>query len=286
MVSLVLVTEVQSGSVPQSQIKIGAEAVLERNSKKLFLNATSASFHLAEFVTKGKAKTVLVEGELLHHLEITDDLGAKGDETGKVRLTIRPIESSGEFGAVLATREVPGDEFKVDSPSGITITTYGCCQENSAETLLSLGSLKTLYVRSGGVPLTTYTRLGKPALGRLIAVYLAMTAADESVLGKDKSAVGLITVEGEDEVLQRILVHLNGDKPRETALDWSFELGWKTASVAFENHTVIDPAKPSKPVFIWKIGDQQSIELPLFDDRLDIAAAKLPTGVTLQALSP
>lgn len=152
--------------------------------------------------------------------------------------------------------------------------------------MLSLGSLKTLYVRSGGVPLTTYTRLGKPALGRLIAVYLAMTAADESVLGKDKSAVGLITVEGEDDVLQRILIHLHGDKPREAALDWSFELGWKTASAALENHTVIDPAKPSKPVFTWKIGDQQSIEIPLVDDRLDLAAAKLPAGVTLQALSP
>jgi hypothetical protein len=58
---------------------------------------------------KGKAKTVLVEGELLQHLEVTDDLGAKGDETGKVKLTIRPIESSGQFGAVLATREVSGD---------------------------------------------------------------------------------------------------------------------------------------------------------------------------------
>jgi hypothetical protein len=166
IISLVLVTEVHSGSVTQTQIKTGGEAVLERDGKKLFLNAASASFNLAEFVAKGKVKTVLVEGELLQHLEVTDDLGAKGDETGKVRLTIRPIESSGEFGAALATREVPGDEFKVDSPSGVTITTYGCCQENSAETLLSLGSLKTLYVRSGGVPLTTYTRLGKPAVGR------------------------------------------------------------------------------------------------------------------------
>lgn len=88
---LILVPDVHSGSVSQTQIKNGAEAVLERDGKKVFLNATSASFHLAEFVTKGKAKTVLVEGELLQHLEITDDLGAKGDETGKVRLTIRPI---------------------------------------------------------------------------------------------------------------------------------------------------------------------------------------------------
>jgi len=33
--------------------------------------------------------------------------GAKGDETGRVRLTIRPIEAGGRFGAVSAIREVP-----------------------------------------------------------------------------------------------------------------------------------------------------------------------------------
>jgi hypothetical protein len=113
-----------------------------------------------------------------------------------------------------------------------------------------------------------------------------MTAADETVLGQDPSAVALITVDGEDEVRQRILVHLRAEKPREAALDWSTELGWKTASASLENHTVIDPAKPSKPVFIWKIGEQQTIELPLVNDKLDIAAGKAPSNVTLQAISP
>jgi hypothetical protein len=119
-----------------------------------------------------------------------------------------------------------------------------------------------------------------------IAVYLAMTAADQSVLGDDRSAVAMITVAGEDAVLQRMLVHLRAEKPREAVLDWSTEIGWRNTSGTLDSHIVIEPAKSSKPVFTWKIRERQAIELPLVEDRLDVAAAKLPSGVTLQAISP
>jgi hypothetical protein len=106
------------------------------------------------------------------------------------------------------------------------------------------------------------------------------------LLGNYSSAVAMSTVAGEDVVLQRMRVHLHADNPREAVVAWSTELGWKTASGALDNHTVIDRAKPTKPVFTWKIGEQQTIELPLVNDRLDAAAAKLPAGVALEALPP
>ena len=105
----------RADSTRHAQISGAAEASLEKDSKGLFLKAASHSFQLAEFAAKGKARTVLVEGEIFQRLQVTDDLGAKGDETGRVKLTIRPIESSGEFGAILATREVPGDDVKLDA---------------------------------------------------------------------------------------------------------------------------------------------------------------------------
>jgi len=73
-------------------------------------------------------------------------------------------------------------------------------------------------------------------------------------------------------------VHLRADKPREAALEWSTEHGWRNASSALDEHTVIDPAKQSKPVFQWRVGDNKAIVLPLLNDRLDVAAAKLPAG--------
>ena len=49
---------------------------------------------------------------------------------------------------------------------------------------------------------------------------------------------------------------------------------------------MIDPAKPSHPpVFEWRTGDDTVIALPLVNDRLDLTAARLPAGVTLEALS-
>ncbi len=278
------VTPVVAAGSGSTAVSGNAEATLQRDGKGLFLTTHSRSFEIAQFALKGQTKTVLVEGEVAHRLAVTDDLGAKGDETGTVTLTIRPIGASGTFGATAATRALSGDEIKLESPAGINVITYGCCQENTAEEMLSLASLQTLYVRSGGAPLTTYTRLGTPALGRLIVPYLVMTAADEAVLGKDPSAVGMLTLAGEGEVMQRLRIHLRTAKAREAALEWSLELGWKTASGALENHTVIDPAKPSRPVFQWKIAEHQAIEIPLVDDHLDVAAATLPTNVSLEVL--
>ena len=268
----------------RKSISGSAEATLQKDRNGLYLITHSKSFQLAQFAYKARTNTVLVEGDVVHRLLVSEDLGTNGDETGKVKLTIRPIDSNGQFGAPMAVREVPGDEIKLESPAGIDIITYGCCQESSAETELSLASLKTLYVRSSGTNLVTYTRLGKSAMGRVIAVYLAMTPADQEVLGSDPSSVAMITLEGEGEVLQCIRVLLRADKPREAAMGWSTEIGWKTSSNTLDNHTVIDPAKPSRPVLAWKIGENQAIELPLTDDRLDVAVAKLPAGVTLKLL--
>jgi hypothetical protein len=226
----------------------------------------------------------MVEGDVAHRWLVNDGIGANGDQTGTVKLSIHPIDLNGHFDAPIATRELPGDEIKLESPAGIDVITYGCCQESSAETELSFASLKTLYVRSGGTNLVTYTRLGKPALGRLIALYLAMTPADDEVLGSDPSSVALITLEGEGQALQRIRVFLHADKPRETVLGWSTEMGWKSGSTILDRHTVIHPAKPSRPVLQWKIGERETIDLPLTDDRLNLAAAKLPKGIRLEPL--
>ncbi|HTY55896.1 MAG TPA: hypothetical protein VMB26_11870 [Candidatus Binataceae bacterium] len=269
----------------QTTISGSAEATLETDHNNLYLKTHTKSFQLAQFAYGGvDSNTVMVEGDVAHRWLVNEDIGANGDQTGTVKLSIHPINMKGHFDAPIAARELPGDEIKLESPSGINVITYGCCQESSAETELSLASLKTLYVRSGGTHLVTYTRLGKPALGRLIALYLAMTPADDEVLGSDPSSVALITLEGEGEVLQRIRVFLHADKPRETVLGWSTEMGWQSGASILDRHTVIDPAKPPQPVLHWKIGEREAIELPLIDDRLNLAAAKLPNGITMETL--
>lgn len=269
-----------------TSISANASAVLQKQGQKQFVATSSRSYQLAQYAYGSREGTVIVDGEVNRHLRVSDDIGAETQPTGTVRLAIHPIQKDGTFGAVSASRELPGDEIRLDSPAGIAVIAYGCCAENSAESELSLESLKTLYVSAGGIRNSTYTILGKPARGRVIALYLGMTPLDDDVLGKDKTALGLLTIEGEGEVLQRIRVHLRSAKSREAALDWSTEHGWRNASGNLDEHVVIDPAKTTIPIFEWRFGDDKTIALALENDRFDVATAKLPDGITLEQLAP
>jgi len=269
-----------------SSINANSGATLGKEGKKLYLTTKSHSYQLAQYAYGPREATVIVDGEVSRRLHVSDDIGAEDQPTGTVRLALRPIQKDGSFGAVAASRELPGDEIRLDSPAGVAVISYGCCAENSAEAELSLESLKTLYVSAGGIKHSTYTILGKPALGRLIAMYLAMTPVDDEVLGKDKTALGLLTVSGEGDVLQRIRVHLRTAKSRQDALEWSTEHGWRNAAGGLDDHVVVDPSHLSTPIFEWRIADGETIALPLVKDRLDVSGAKLPEGIVLESLSP
>jgi hypothetical protein len=268
-----------------SSITANAGAALGKEGKQLYLTTKSHSYELAQYAYGSRESTVIVDGEVNRRLRVSDDIGAENQPTGTVRLAIRPIQKDGSFGAVTASRELPGDEIRLDSPAGVAVITYGCCAENSAEAELSLESLKTLYVSAEGIKHSTYTVLGKPALGRVIAIYLAMTPLDDEILGNDKTALGLLTVSGEGDVLERVRVHLRTAQSREAALDWSTEHGWRNASGGLDDHVVVDPSHPSTPIFEWRIADGKTIALPLVNDRLNVAGAKLPEGITLETLS-
>jgi len=275
---------VQAGDAGPTSVGGAADATLTREGDAVFLTTRSRSFALAQYADGAETPTVLVESLVTRRRRVAADLGASSDPTGTVTLSVRPIAPDGRLGPPQASRELPGDAVEVASPSGIKVTSFGCCQQSNAETMLGLASLATRWVRSDGAPLTTYTRLGPPAHGRVVAVYLAMTPADDAVLGPQPSAVGLITVAGDERPRQRIRVTLRGATPRETALEWSAEVGWRSASGALEPHVVVDPAKPARPVWQWTIGPGRTIAMPLVDDRLDVAAATVPAGVALEAL--
>ncbi len=261
-----------------------SEARIETDGSRRYMVTRSRSFELTQFAHNETVRTAVVETEIRHRHRISEDLADNGDETGIVTLTVYPVNPAGHFDPPLATRKLSGDEVDVQGSGGVKVTTWGCCAESSAETQLSLNDLKTVFVKSHDVPLVTYTRLGKPAVGRLVAVYMVLTPIDDEILGKDNSAVAMITWAGDEAPLQRIAVHLHGDKPRDAAMEWTTTVGWRVAGKPLDNHTVFDPAKPAKTVFVWQIADGKTIELPLAGDRFDVAAAKLPVGVSLKEL--
>jgi hypothetical protein len=262
-----------------------SEARFETHGGVRYMVTRSRTFELTQFAYKGDTvRTAVVEAEITHRHRLSEDLADNGDETGTVTLTVHPVSPSGHFDPPLATRKLAGDEIDIEGSGGVKVTTWGCCAESSAETQLSLNTLKTRWVRSSAVPLLTYTRLGKPAVARVASVYAVLTPLDDELLGKDKSSVAMITWSDDDQPLQRILIRLKADKPREAAMEWTATVGWRVGSAPLDNHTVFDPAKPTKPVFVWQIADGKAIELPLAGDRFDLAAARVPPGVSLKEL--
>src|SRR5215472_8818313 len=195
-----------------------ADAKIETEGNAHFMVTRSHTFELTQFADKGSIVTALVEAEIRHRKHISEDIGTNGDETGTVTLTVHPVSSSGDFGKPLASRTLTGDEVEVEGSGGIKVTTWGCCVESNAETQVHTGSLKTMFIRSSDAPLVTCTRLGKPAVGRIAAVYKATTAADGDVLGADHDVVGLITWAGENAPIQRIKVRLKAAKPIDAVL--------------------------------------------------------------------
>jgi len=262
-----------------------AEAKIETEGKAQYMVTRSRTFELTQTAYVENVRTVVVEAEIVHRRRLSDDLANNGDETGTVTLTVYPVNSSGQFDPPLATRKLPGDAIDIEGSGGVKVTSYGCCVESNAESQLSLNTLKTKFVKSSNVPLLTYTRLGKPsAVLRTASVYLAMTPDDQEVLGSDTSSVAMITWASDEKPLQRVVVHLKNEKPREAVLEWESTIGWKLGKGPLESHAVFDPARPTKPVFVWKMGEGKSIELPLVGDRFDLATAKTPKGVTLEQL--
>jgi hypothetical protein len=288
LASLLLLQAIAAAEPPPADTTLSAtaDAKIETTGNERYMVTRSHTFELTQFADKGAVKTALVEAELRHRVHISEDLGANGDETGAVSLTVHALTASGHFERPLATRSLAGDEIRVEGSGGIKVTTWGCCVESNVETQLSTATLKTMFIRSTDMQLHTFTRLGKPAVGRVVAIFKVPTAADQTVLGDDPSAVAMITLAGDEAPIQRFGVHLKADKPGDAVLEWEVETGWRTASGALDNHIVLDPAKPSKPVFVWRIAKGKTIELPLVGDRFDLAAAKLPANVTLRDLAP
>src|SRR5579862_525401 len=89
---MLLAPHALAGGSDSKTIAGAAEAKLEKDAHGLYLKTHSKSYELAQFAYgEVDSKTVLVEGDATHRWLVNDDIGANGDQTGTVKLTIYPI---------------------------------------------------------------------------------------------------------------------------------------------------------------------------------------------------
>ncbi|HVN64799.1 MAG TPA: hypothetical protein VMT58_09195, partial [Candidatus Binataceae bacterium] len=76
------VAPVEAGGGASTVVQGTAEAKLEKDGNGLFLRASRHSFELAQYAHGEQTRTVLVEGDVSHRYQVTDDIGAVDQPNG------------------------------------------------------------------------------------------------------------------------------------------------------------------------------------------------------------
>jgi hypothetical protein len=206
-------------------------------------------------------------------------------EPGRIKVTAFPLTDKGK-GAAQFTIAAEGDEVVPDG-SYLTVTRLGCCVENATKAVYSLENGKYLF-NTTGEQWTTLGAKGGFAMTRIAVAHVQPTAADDAILGKEPNAGALLSYASPTAPLQRILVILPPDAASDATLNWAGDLLWVSAEYPDgTNHIYVDRVDKPENVFTavtlrFKLDDTNVIDIPLHQDRLDLAAAKLPHGFSLK----
>lgn len=209
-------------------------------------------------------------------------------EPGRIKVTAFPLTDKGKGGAQF-TIAAEGDEVIPDG-SYLTITRLGCCVENATKAVYSLENGKYLF-NTTGEQWTTLGAKGGFAMTRIAVAHVQPSAADDVILGKEPNAGALLSYASPTAPLQRIMVMLPADAASDATLNWAGDLLWVSAEYPDgTNHIYVDRVDKPENVFTavtlrFKLDDTNVIDIPLRQDRLDVASAKLPHGFTLKEVA-
>ncbi len=228
----------------------------------------------------------LILVEKTKSLRESDQLDAANDP-GQVKVTVYPLTEKGK-GAPRITIDSVGDDVAVDS-SYLTLTRYGCCVEGTTKAVYSLESGKYLFNTTGDQWATLGAK-GGFAMTRIAVAHVAPTAMDDVLFKGEKRGAAIISYASPTAPLQRVMLLVPPGADASAALDWSADLAWVSADYPDgTNHIYVDRTAPADQVFSgmilrFHLSDENDVDIPLSNDRLDIAAAKLPDGFSLKEM--
>jgi len=205
-------------------------------------------------------------------------------QPSEFKITVFPLTDKGQ-GSAQYTISAVGEEAKADA-SYLTITRPGCCVEYATKAVYSLETGKYLF-NTTNEQWATLGAKGGFAMTRIAVANVTPTEVDDELFGKTQHAGALISYASPTAPLQRIMVILPPDADNDVTLNWSGDLLWVSSDYPDgTNHIYVDRSDKPENVFTGaalrlKLDDANSIDIPLQQDRLNIAAAKLPKGFTL-----
>jgi hypothetical protein len=208
-------------------------------------------------------------------------------QPSRIKVSVFPLTDKGQ-GQVQYTIAAAGEEVKADS-SYLTITRPGCCVEYATKAVYSLETGKYLFNTTNDQWATLGAK-GGFAMTRIAVANVAPTEADDELFAKTKHVGAILSYVSPTAPLQRFLVLLPPDAEDDVTLNWSGDLLWVSADYPEgTNHIYADRSDKPENIFTaatlrFKLDDTDVIDIPLQQDRLNPAAAKLPKGFALKEL--
>jgi hypothetical protein len=227
-----------------------------------------------------------------HQVSVEGPQTEQGFEVATAKVTAYPLSADGK-GQPAYTVEGKADAVNAQN-SFLTLTRFGCCVEVPTYAVYSLETGKYLFNATGEGQSGQWATMGAQggfAFERIFAYHAKFTAADGELYGDAPYGAAIIAYAKETEPLQRIMVVASqADMDRDKPLEWIPKLDLvSSAYPAGIDRIFIDRTGEAAALFTdaslrLTLDEATVIEIPLVADRLDLKAAKLPQGYSLQEM--
>ena len=233
-------------------------------------------------------------------LEITTDTTQRDDAEGFAAATVGATawELGGATRRQLWSLSEPGNAGEVSHNQPVFLVRQsGCCGARDSFSVFNLYSGRRLFTATGdnrsesGAP-EPWTVLEVPNSGgieRLIAFHAAYSAADQAAFGDRQDIVGLLTYAAPDKPLARYRLIATGGSV-ESFMGGStvtLQQDGKSEQTTYLTLWPADGKRDPKVIggFVIRLPltEDATVVIPVAGDKLDIAAAKLPQGLRIEA---
>ena len=252
-------------------------------------HVVNRSYEIARYATEvapRQIRTMLIELETDRTL-VGEELDR---QAGRVKVTATPVQGTKAAAKPAFTIALEGDTGHASGPYYL-VTRYGCCAMGAAHTAYSLETGKLLFRYSGDTADSKWLTLllkGSETEERILAAYLAASAADAEEFGADKSRALSLTYARPTRALQRIFVRLPPSVSQDAAAGWGVDLEWyRQGEPAGVSHHVLEgkgtAAEAATGIgLVVRLGGAREFFIPLHNDRLQIVGADVAPGFTLE----
>lgn len=244
--------------------------------------------------------SALIDNALLYQLLDIEQhqVSVEGPQTEQnftaatAKVTVYPLTDTGKGKAAFAI------EGKADAVAAmgdyLTFTRYGCCVEMPTYAVYSLETGKYLFNATGEGQSGAWTTLGARGGAdreRIIAYHARITAADDELFDAAPLGAVIITYAARTTPIQRVMLMVTQDEMDKNApLEWMPKLDLvNTDNAGGTDRIFIELFGAPRDLFTGMtvrliLDDATQVEIPLVADRLDLTAAKLPKGYSLQEM--